>query len=754
MSSRYRAFISYRHCEPDRSWATWLHTALETYRVPSRLRRDSHVPSRLGRMFRDEEELAASADLSAEIEAALEASEFLIVVCSPRTPASEWVNKEVIRFRELGRGDRILALLIEGEPHDAFPRSLRDIRSTALTTSEAGTRLAAELEPLAADARPMPHEGMGHRKRIALLRIVATLLGCRFDDLRRRDQERRARRVTQLAGALAAVLLVVSGLAVAAVLSRNEAVRQRETAVEINRFLDGMLASADPYRRDSAVTVRQVLGRAASNVAKSFDDQPLVRAELSETIGRACATLGEYATARELLSSALELKETHLGRKHPELAGTLNALANFHYLSESNFTKAKEYYDRADRLRGTSNDLNARLERAEFYYNSGQVEFAFDKYETIYRESRTHAGDELARCLNDRAYLHVDVGDYETAEAFYRVAREVPVGDGAANVADATTENNFGMALLYQQLPLQAAPYIARAKKIRQEQTDERSKEVVNSLWAEAYMAYREGRLADAERTYRKALEYQDETKAPPAPLAWTLYSMSPVLEDLGKIEEAKEFRQQAESMYVDLAQSNPQVYYNIPWTCDYDHGRIRLAQGDAVAALPLLERALDAFRKVETERSAHVAMTLLALGDAHRAAADLATAIESYRSAVETYRSTLGDGSGPVATALLALANALCESGDAAEAFRIYESAAQVRQRLDPPVPWLVARVEINRAECELRQGQTDPARQRLNAALPLLVPPLTEDDPRVRRARTLLTNESEGTPPAAKPE
>src|SRR5579884_1640653 len=97
---RYAAFISYRHVEPDRGWATWLHRALEAYRVPGRLAAERGLPRRVGRVFRDEEELAASADLSAAIQQALAESRFLIVVCSPRTPASQWVNQEVERFRQ------------------------------------------------------------------------------------------------------------------------------------------------------------------------------------------------------------------------------------------------------------------------------------------------------------------------------------------------------------------------------------------------------------------------------------------------------------------------------------------------------------------------------------------------------------------------------------------------------------------------------------------------------------------------------
>ena len=40
----YDAFISYRHVEPDRAWARWLHAALETYRIPRKL-----APARIGR---------------------------------------------------------------------------------------------------------------------------------------------------------------------------------------------------------------------------------------------------------------------------------------------------------------------------------------------------------------------------------------------------------------------------------------------------------------------------------------------------------------------------------------------------------------------------------------------------------------------------------------------------------------------------------------------------------------------------------
>jgi hypothetical protein len=61
---RYWAFISYSH--RDKKWGDWLHRALESYRVPKRIAgqaiRDGVRPKRIFPIFRDREELAASAD--------------------------------------------------------------------------------------------------------------------------------------------------------------------------------------------------------------------------------------------------------------------------------------------------------------------------------------------------------------------------------------------------------------------------------------------------------------------------------------------------------------------------------------------------------------------------------------------------------------------------------------------------------------------------------------------------------------------
>src|ERR1700756_1863162 len=92
---RYWAFLSYSHT--DKKWGDWLHKALE--------------------IFRDREELPVSADLGSNINEALKESRYLIVICSPRSAQSRWVGEEIKTFKRLGREDRILALIVDGEPN-------------------------------------------------------------------------------------------------------------------------------------------------------------------------------------------------------------------------------------------------------------------------------------------------------------------------------------------------------------------------------------------------------------------------------------------------------------------------------------------------------------------------------------------------------------------------------------------------------------------------------------------------------------
>jgi WD40 repeat protein len=239
----YVAFISYRHEGPDRAWAKWLHRALEGYRLPRSVSREFDVPRRLGTVFRDEEELPAASELKREVELALERSKYLIVVCSPRTPGSQWVNQEVTRFLEFGRGDRILTLLTDGDPAVSFPLALRgDQRGHHAAVPPQRPR---GLEPLAADVRPDTEESPARRKRRAKFKIAAAILGVPFDVLYRRERERRTRRLAVAITSLVLTSAVLAGLALFAWLQRNLAEERRVLAEA--RLAESLVREGDAY---------------------------------------------------------------------------------------------------------------------------------------------------------------------------------------------------------------------------------------------------------------------------------------------------------------------------------------------------------------------------------------------------------------------------------------------------------------------------------------------------------------------------
>ncbi len=114
---KYNAFISYRHTEPDMYIAKKVHKGLETLKIPRGITKKTGK-KRIERVFRDQEELPIGSDLGDNIRTALEQSEYLIVVCSPRTPESYWVQKEIDTFISLHGREHILAILVEGAPHE------------------------------------------------------------------------------------------------------------------------------------------------------------------------------------------------------------------------------------------------------------------------------------------------------------------------------------------------------------------------------------------------------------------------------------------------------------------------------------------------------------------------------------------------------------------------------------------------------------------------------------------------------------
>jgi hypothetical protein len=201
---KYRAFISYSH--KDEKWASWLHNALETFKVPKYLVGQETamgtVPERMGKVFRDREELSSSASLGAELTQALEDSACQIVICSPNAAKSHWTNEEVLTYKRLGRENRVFCLIVDGEPgtdQECFPTAVR------FQMGADGVLSDEPAEPIAADARPH-----ADGKINAKLKLIAGMLGVGFDDLKQRELIRQKKRKAIVTTASIAGLFVAA----------------------------------------------------------------------------------------------------------------------------------------------------------------------------------------------------------------------------------------------------------------------------------------------------------------------------------------------------------------------------------------------------------------------------------------------------------------------------------------------------------------------------------------------------------------
>ena len=207
----YDAFVSYSH--RDLKWARWLQSKLETFPIPRDAGEALRGRRRL-RVFRDQTDLAG-VELTASLRRELTASRYLIVVCSPNSAASRWVNGEVAFFRSLGREDRIIAFVVDGEPDSDTP---------ALECYPPEMRSAGGRSLLGSNVREI-----GRNK--AFLKVVSLLIDVRFNRLVDREKQRRRRAILSATAAA----LVVCGTTTALVW-RNAVVSRRNQALSFDIY--------------------------------------------------------------------------------------------------------------------------------------------------------------------------------------------------------------------------------------------------------------------------------------------------------------------------------------------------------------------------------------------------------------------------------------------------------------------------------------------------------------------------------------
>lgn len=245
---KYDAFISYRHSDLDSFVAEKLHKMLENYKLPKNVKRrllknNPKAKTSICRVFRDEEELPLGSDLEESIVDALNSSEWLIVICSPRLKESEWCRKEIETFIDLHGINKVLAVLVEGEPKDSFPKELLYKELEVIQPGGNKEIVRKAVEPMAADVRNQSPSGVKRKLKEELVRICAPIFGLSYDELKQRHREYKLKRLVVLASivAVASMVLFLVSFSVALTIKgqsveieqKNEALQQQKEQIEL-----------------------------------------------------------------------------------------------------------------------------------------------------------------------------------------------------------------------------------------------------------------------------------------------------------------------------------------------------------------------------------------------------------------------------------------------------------------------------------------------------------------------------------------
>lgn len=558
---KYRAFISYSH--RDARWASWLHAALESYRIPKplvgKLTERGEVPKRLTPIFKDREELPSAVDLGALVNAALEDSACQIVICSPNSAKSRWVNEEILAFKRLGREDRIFSLIVAGEPNatdipgraqeECFPPALR------FKLGEDGALGDVRTEPIAADARP----GKDGKHRAAL-KLIAGLLGLGFDMLRRREQQRRNRRLFAFSCAALAGMVVTSGLAVFAVVQRDRAERQTvraeaeaRTAQETTRFLVDLFKLSDPSEaRGNTVTAREMLDKGAMRVQTELAKEPAVQARLMDTLGTVYMGLGLYPQARPLLDQAVATRRRLRGVDPLELSESLAHQGTVMQLQAEYDAGEKAYRDaiRIDAAR--PKDRQAQVELATSLYGLGTLLASEGRYADAEKNLRAalklqqdmfgSADPAIARTMKDLARAVADGGDLNGAIPLMRkaVAMQRALFGNQPHPDLAEVLNDMGLLLDERGDLDESEKFFRESLAMYRILLGDKHPYVATALENVALILQDKGDLAGAEALYMQSLNMRAELVGESHPgYAITLFNVALLQYDRGETQQA-----------------------------------------------------------------------------------------------------------------------------------------------------------------------------------------------------------------------
>ncbi len=419
---------------------------------------------------------------------------------------------------------------------------------------------------------------------------------------------------------------------------------------EARASLDALLADVNATNLALNVVDQHVLSRAIETIDRDFDDQPLVRALLQQTVADTYHGIGLYEAAVPVQRACLRTRREELGDDDPD---TLRSITRMGVLiqSQGKIVEAEPYYDEA--------------------LETKRRVFGNDHAETLIS-------------INNMGYLKKVQGKFIEAELLYREAlgtRRRVFGDDHAD--SLVSMSNLG-ALLHSRGKLdEAEPYYYKVLEAKRRVHGDDHPRTLASINNMGVLLKSQGKFDEAETYFRESLEIKRRVYGDEHPdTLLSINNVGALLQSQGRLDEAESyFRESLETGRRVLGNDHTTTLASIEGI-----GLVLHSQGNLTDAETYYHEALETNRRTLGDDHLNTVQSTTRIGLLLQFQGRFSQAEPYYRKALETRRRVLGDDHPATLGSINGMGYILRSQGRHSEAEPYYSEALEGRRRVLGP--------------------------------------------------------------------
>jgi len=296
---------------------------------------------------------------------------------------------------------------------------------------------------------------------------------------------------------------------------RDNAQREAKKSEQVASFLEDIFLVSDPNEsKGETITARELLNRGTQKLRSGLEEEPEIKSQLLNTIGRVYTNLGLFRSAEEILIGIKESKFKQLIDNETYIESLLN-LGKL-YRIEGKYDLAgdilnkglkdcEKYLDKASVLFG-----DCYLNLGGYYYETGDFKNSnlyFMKAEKIFRKNYGKDHVKVAAVLHDLGNLVFDEGNLDRSYSLYKEALMIELKqNGEITASVAAYQLALGQVLRHKKEFEEARELYEKSLSTRTKLFGNDHPDVAHTLNHLSRLYYNQNLFDEAEPLARRAL--------------------------------------------------------------------------------------------------------------------------------------------------------------------------------------------------------------------------------------------------------